>query len=250
MVFLIPFVWLIISALKTIPEMSVYPIHWLPTNAQWGNFSQALTLVDFGKYLRNTVLLSGLYCVLVTISSGWTGFGFARLRGSGKNALFILLLSMTMLPPILTVIPTYVLFTRLNLVYTYWPWVLWGLGANPLYCFLFRQFFAGIPVELEDAAIVDGCGFGRIFWQIFLPLSKPVMATVAIFSFQQVWNDFFTPLIFLNSDNTTLAIALPSAYTDPHGTILANVPMLGSSTISFRCSHSSWSPNGTSCKGS
>lgn len=222
-VFIVPFIWLILSALKTIPEMNVYPIHWLPSHAQWVNFSKALTLADFGKYLKNTVILSGLYCILVTFTSALTGFGFARLRGFGKSALFVLLLSMTMLPPILTIIPTYVLFTRVNLVYTYWPWVLWGLGANPLFSFLFRQFFANIPVELEDAAIIDGCGFVRIFWQIFLPLSKPVLATVAIFSFQQVWNDFFTPLVFLNSDNTTLAIALPSAYTDPHGNTLPNV---------------------------
>ncbi len=222
-IFIVPLIWLFLGALKTNPELSSYPIHWLPAQAQWVNFKTALTSLDFGKYLRNTVELSTIYCVLTTFTSALTGFGFARLRGWGKNPLFILLLGMTMLPQILTVIPTYVLFSRLSLVYTWWPWVLWGLGANPLFSFLFRQFFSSLPLELEDAAIIDGCGYVRIFWQIFLPLSKPVIATIAIFSFQGVWNDFFTPLIFLSSDNTTLAAALPGGYMDPHGNIVPNV---------------------------
>ncbi len=225
--FVTPFVWLLITALKETAELNAIPIHWLPTTAQWGNFWNALTMIDFVRYTRNSLLLSTVYAVLVTGTSALVGFGFARLKGWGKGPLFIIMLSTTMLPPILTIIPTYMIFSRLGLIYTYWPWAIWGLSASPFLAFLFRQFFASIPLELEDAAIIDGCNYWRIFWRIFLPLSKPVLATAAIFSFQWVWGDWFTPLIFLSVDNTTLSVAMTSGYVDPHGFVATNVLCAG-----------------------
>ncbi len=226
-IFAAPFLWLILTALKTLAEMAAYPVHWLPQQAQWGNFGLALTTINFGQFAWNSVFLATIFCVLTTATSALVGFGFARLRGWGKRPLFVMMLSMTMLPPILTIIPTYMIFARIGLVNTYWPWVLWGLSASPFLGFLFRQFFAAIPLDIEDAAIVDGCGYGRIFWQIFLPLSKPVVATVAILSFQWTWNDWFAPLIFLSTNNTTLAVAMGAGYTDPHGNVLTNVLAAG-----------------------
>jgi ABC-type glycerol-3-phosphate transport system permease component len=163
------------------------------------------------------MFLSFLYAILVTFSSAAVGFGFARLRGRGKRPLFVLLLSTMMLPQILTLIPTYVLFARVGLINTYWPWVLWGLAASPFLVFLFRQFFAGIPAELEDAAIIDGCGYGRIFLQIFLPLSRPVLLTSFLLSFTWIWGDYLGPALFLDPDQTTLSVAISAFYLDPHG---------------------------------
>jgi ABC-type glycerol-3-phosphate transport system permease component len=145
------------------------------------------------------------------------GFGFARHYAPLRDTLFILVLGMLMIPGVVTLIPTFVVFSRLHLTNTYWPWVLWGLSGNSFFIFLFRQFFMSIPRELEDAAEVDGCGRFRIFWQIFLPNSGPVIATAAIFNFQGVWSDWFIPKVFLSDSKTTLSVKLQTAYVNQKG---------------------------------
>jgi len=227
LVFVSPLLWDGVVALKSLSENAAFPIHLLPLHPEWQNFPRALTLIDFAHYTSNSLVLAGLYTVLVTMTSALVGFGFARLRGPGKQTLFVIMLSTIMLPPILTVIPTYVIFSHLGFINTYWPWVFWGLASSPFQSFLFRQFFSGIPQELEEAALLDGCNYWRIFWQIFLPLSRPVIATAAILSFNFVWGDFFAPAIFLNQDTTTLAIAMSNGYVDPNGNLLTNVLAAG-----------------------
>ena len=187
--FIGPFLWLVLAALKTPAEWSSLPISILPARAQWGNFTDALTQMNFWGYAGNSLFLSITYSVLVTLSSAAAGFGFARLRAPGKKALFVVLLSTMMIPQILTLLPTYVMFSRIGLINTYWPWIFWGLGASPYMTFLFRQFFAAIPRELEDAAIIDGAGWFRMFATIFLPLSRPVMLTCFLLSFTWTWGD-------------------------------------------------------------
>jgi ABC-type glycerol-3-phosphate transport system permease component len=218
-----PFVWLVLAAVKTQAEWVAVPPRILPESPQWSNFVHAFTDINFPAYAANSLFLSTVYAVLVTLSSAAVGFGFARLRGWGKRPLFVVVLSTMMLPQILTLIPTYVLFARVGLVNTYWPWVLWGLGAAPFLVFLFRQFFAAIPAELEDAAIMDGCGYGRIFVRIFLPLSRPVLMTSFLLSFTWVWGDFIAPQLLLDVDHTTLSVAIASWYRDPHGNPIATV---------------------------
>ncbi|KAB8194342.1 ABC transporter permease subunit [Nonomuraea phyllanthi] len=217
MLFAGPFVWLVLAALKTKAEWVAIPAKILPETPRWENFTQALTEINFPAYLGNSLFLSFLFAILVTFSSAAVGFGFARLRGRGKRPLFVLLLSTMMLPQILTLIPTYVMFARAGLVNTYWPWVVWGLAASPFLVFMFRQFFAAIPAELEDAAIIDGCGYGRIFLQIFLPLSRPVLLTSFVLSFTWTWGDYIAPALFLDPDQTTLSVAISAFYLDPHG---------------------------------
>ena len=212
-----PFVWLVLAALKTKAEWVTIPAKILPEEPQWGNFTEALTEINFPAYLGNSAFLSFVFATLVTLSSAAVGFAFARLRGRGKRPLFVLVLSTMMLPQILTLIPTYVLFARVGLVNTYWPWVMWGLAASPFLVFLFRQFFAAIPASLEEAAIIDGCGYGRIFVQIFLPLSRPVLLTSFVLSFTWTWGDWIAPALFLDPDHTTLSVAIASFYLDPHG---------------------------------
>ncbi|GCE22368.1 carbohydrate ABC transporter permease [Dictyobacter kobayashii] len=227
LLFIAPFAWLILTALKSPADLDAFPITWLPDHVHWNNFVQAVTLIDYWHFAWNSFALSTIQSVLITATSSLVGFGFARLRGWGKRPLFMLMLSTMMLPSIVGIIPTYILFSQFGLVDTYWPWVLWGLASSPFLSFLFRQFFASIPQELEEAAIVDGCGYGRIFWQIFLPLSKPVIATSMIFAFTGVWGDFLGPTLFLDSDNTTLAVAISHGYADLHGLTLINVLAAG-----------------------
>ncbi|WP_207312392.1 carbohydrate ABC transporter permease [Lentzea alba] len=212
-----PFAWLVLAALKTKAEWVSIPTKILPETPQWGNFVQAFTEINFPAYLGNSLFLSFMFATIVTFSSAAVGFGFARLRGRGKRPLFVLVLATMMLPQILTLIPTYVLFARMGLVNTYWPWVMWALGASPFFVFLFRQFFAAIPAELEEAAIIDGCGYGRIFLQIFLPLSRPVLLTSFLLSFTWTWGDYIAPALFLDPDQTTLSVAIAAFYLDPHG---------------------------------
>jgi multiple sugar transport system permease protein len=226
MVFVGPFAWLVLAALKTKSEWVALPNHLLPKVPQWGNFHLALTDINFPAYTMNSLFLSSVYAVLVTVSSALVGFGFARMRGPGKKPLFVVVLSTMMLPQILTVIPTYILFSRIGLVNTYWPWVLWGLAASPYLIFMFRQFFAAIPVELEDAAIIDGCGYGRMFLRIFLPLSWPALITSFIISFTWIWGDYIAPALLLDANHSTLSVAL-TWYLDPHGDPIDTVQAAG-----------------------
>ncbi|MFI0446507.1 carbohydrate ABC transporter permease [Actinomadura sp. 6N118] len=222
-VFAGPFLWLLLAALKTRGEWVAVPTKILPAEAQWSNFTHAFTDINFPAYAMNSLFLATTYAVLITLSSAAVGFGFARLQAPGKRAMFLVLLSTMMLPQVLTILPTYVLFSRIGLVNTYWPWVLWGLAASPFLVFLFRQFFAAIPRELEDAAIIDGCGWGRIFVTIFLPLSRPVLVTAFLLSFTWSWGDYIAPALLLDADHTTLSVAITAWYEDPHGNPLPTV---------------------------
>ncbi|MBU8867727.1 carbohydrate ABC transporter permease [Paenarthrobacter aromaticivorans] len=218
-----PFLWLVLAALKTPAEWGSLPIRLLPDQAQWSNFVDALTQMDFLGYARNSLFLATIFSVLITLSSALVGFGFARLKAPGKGVLFLILLSTMMIPQILTLLPTYVLFSQIGLVNTYWPWVLWGLASSPYFVFLFRQFFATLPRELEDAAIIDGAGWGRIFFTIFLPLSRPVLITSFLLSFTGSWGDYIGPALLLDLDHTTLAVAITAWYQDPAGNVIPTV---------------------------
>lgn len=216
-IFIVPIVWLVISSLKLNVEFGAYPIQFLPKTPIWGNYYDALTAIPFFLYMGRSVMLAGTYAVLTVVSSALAGFGFARHRAPGRNTLFILVMAMIMVPGIITVIPQFILYTRLGLVNTYWPWILWGLAGSPFHIFLFRQFFSSFPKDLEDAAEIDGCSRLRLFWQIFMPNAGPVIAASGIFAFQAVWGDFFTPTLFLNDSKATLAMRLATAYVDPRG---------------------------------
>lgn len=225
--FLSPFGWLLITALKDPSELRVLPIHWWPHQPSLGNFEQALSFWPYFGYARNSLMISTLYAVLATFASAWAGFGFARLEAPGKRLIFGVLLSTMMLPQIITLVPTYLLFGKIGLLNTYMPWVLWGLCGAPYLIFLFRQFFANMPKELEEAAIVDGCGQIRIFWRIFLPQSWPVIATSLILSFSWTWGDWVAPALLLDDDRTTLAVRLAKGYFNQHGEPLSNLVAAG-----------------------
>ncbi|MBC7871392.1 MAG: carbohydrate ABC transporter permease, partial [Chitinophagaceae bacterium] len=182
--FMIPILWLVLSSIKTDAEFAAYPIRVFPRIAMWSNYAEAIDKLDFIQSAWNTFLLALIYTVLNVISCAFSGYGFARHTAPGRNLLFTLMLSTMMVPAVVMVIPQFVLYTRIGLVGTILPWVLWGMAGNPFQIFLFKQFFAGFPKELEDAAEVDGCTPLRTFFQIFLPNAGPVIAASAIFSFQ------------------------------------------------------------------
>jgi ABC-type glycerol-3-phosphate transport system permease component len=143
----------------------------------------------------------------------------------GSKQLFSIVIAMLIVPGIVILIPQFVMFARLKLTNSYWPWILGALGGAPYYIFFFRQFFLNFPKELEEAAEVDGCGPFRIYWQIFMPNAKPVIATVMIFAFNGVWSDYLMPLIYLNANKTLLGVAMAKAFRDPQGNDLRTISM-------------------------
>ena len=222
-----PFAWLAITAFKDASELRAVPIHWWPHHPSPGNFVKALTSWDYFGYARNSLTIATIYAVLATFASAWAGYGFARLEAPGKRVIFGVLLSTMMLPQVMTLVPTYLLFAKFHLINTYMPWVLWGLCGMPYLIFLFRQFFTNMPKELEEAAIVDGCGQIRIFWRIFLPQSWPVIATSLILSFSWTWGDWLAPALLLDTGRTTLAVQLATGYHNAHGGTLNNLVAAG-----------------------
>lgn len=218
MVFLLPFFWMVTTALKTDPEVMVYPFQWIPANPQWGNFWRGWTAYPFDVFLRNTVTILIFSLVGELLSAALVAYGFARIRFRGREALFMVLLGTMMVPPQVTLIPTFILFKQLNWLDTLYPLIVPGWFAPPFYVFLLRQFFLTIPTELEDAARVDGASSLMIWWRMILPLSVPALVSVFIFSFLYHWNDFFGPLIYLSSkENKTLALGL-SLFKDEYRT--------------------------------
>jgi multiple sugar transport system permease protein len=164
-----------------------------------------LTRFPYGIALFNSLVIAISFTALSTISAALAGYAFARSRFRWKNVLFLFVLSTLMVPWIVTMIPQYVLFYRLHLINTPWPWVLWGIQGTPLQIFLFRQFYATFPRDLEDAAAIDGSGRLRIFFDIFVPNSKPVIAIAAVWAFILVWGDYLTQdLFYLIDRNGTL----------------------------------------------
>jgi multiple sugar transport system permease protein len=226
LVFLLPSVWAIVSSLKTETEYYGYPIKLFPRKPYWENYYLALTMAPFLKFARNSFFLASTTTVLTTFTSALAGFGFARLRGPGRNALFMVVVAMIMIPGTAVLIPQFIMYARLGFMNTYWPWILGGATGSAWHIFLYRQFFAGFPKELEDAAEVDGCSRFRIFWQIFLPNSLPVVATSSIFLFGWVWGDYVGPSLYLSMDNATLAVALSgNLYVNPQGMALPMVKL-------------------------
>jgi multiple sugar transport system permease protein len=224
-----PVFWLLITSLKRDVEYLSYPITFLPVVPQWNNYLQVFDpRYHFLEHAGMTVFLAVTYSTLCVISSAMSGFAFARFPDvRASKRLFWIVVAMIIVPTIVTVIPQFMILSKLRLTGTYWPWVLWGLSGSPFHIFLFRQFFLSFPKELEDAAEVDGCSPFGIFWRIFLPNAQPVIATSFILNFVWVWGDWFTPLIYLKADNTTLAVLINTVFRDPAGNLITTLTVAG-----------------------
>lgn len=207
---LLPLIYMVSTSLKAYGEEFAYPIEWIPDPAVWGNYAEALTRVPTMTFFTNTMIVTVSTLVGGLLSASLVAYGFARTRFPGRDFLFMVMLSGLMLPYMVTLIPQFVLFRNLGWINTLLPLIVPAFfGGNPFYIFLLRQFFRGLPVDLEDAAKLDGAGFFRIWWTIAMPLAKPGLATVAILSILHHWNDFMAPLVYLNTqDNWTLALGI------------------------------------------
>jgi multiple sugar transport system permease protein len=218
LVILFPISWMLSTSLKTRMETLAMPPIWIPKELQWINYKESLTFNPFGLYFVNTAFKYVLWVVLgETLSCAFIAFGFARLRAPLRNALFLLLLSTMMLPPEVTLIPTYILFSKLGWTNSFKPLVVPAFFGSAYLIFLLRQFYLGIPKEYDEAAIIDGASYFGIWWRIILPMSKPALGAVAIMSFMWHWRNYQGPLIYL-SDNKKFTLSLGlSMFRTPFG---------------------------------
>lgn len=190
-------------SLKTLPDVFKYPPEWIPHPIRWDNYRfVAAETFSFFRYFLNTVLVSATRTLGILIISSMAAYAFTRLRFRGRDLLFLLLLGTLMIPIQVIIIPTFIIMKRLNWIDTYYALIFSGQPGlfSAFGIFLLRQFFLTLPREIEDAAAIDGCGYFRRYWQIVLPLSKPALAALAIFSFINTWNEFLWPLIIIKSD--------------------------------------------------
>jgi multiple sugar transport system permease protein len=225
--FMIPFAWLVVSSLKRESQIFSWPPQWLPDPLWPRNYVEMFELVPLGRYLANTLKVTLLGVGGTVLTSALVGYGFARLRAPGLKLLFGACLATLMLPSQVTMIPLFLIFSKLGWIDTHLPlWVPAWFGGNAWSIFLFRQFFASLPRELEEAAMIDGAGRLAIFWRIILPNSKAVLAVATVFSIQGFWTDIFGPVIYLNTrENYTLALGVTTligAQVTHYGPLMAS----------------------------
>jgi len=197
---LLPLLWMISASLKNEGDVFLIPIQWIPHPFVWKNYPDALTFQPFWLYFMNSVFVA-VMCVIGSVcTASLVAFAFARLRAPGKDFLFIILLSTLMLPGEVTLVPIYLLFRNIGWLDTYLQLIVQSwFGGRAFYIFLLRQFFLTLPTELDDAAKIDGANLFSIYARILMPLAKPALASVAVFSFFANWNNFQSALIYLNT---------------------------------------------------
>ena len=209
-VMLIPLAWLLSSSFKDQARIFIFPPQWVPDPWRFDNYAKVFDQIPFARFYLNTVLVTGSAMLGQIAAASLVAFGFARLRFPGRDMLFLILLSTIMIPYHVTLIPTFVLFRILGWLDTYAPLIIpYWLGGGAFYIFLLRQFYMRLPLELDDAARMDGASTFGIYWRIILPQATPALGVMAVFTFLGHWNDFFNPLIYLNTtDYYTLALGV------------------------------------------
>ncbi len=209
MIWLIPFYWMLRSAFMDINQIFAYPPVIFPEPIRWDNFRNALTSLPFGSYFRNTFLIVLVSVAGILVSCSVSAYGLSRIQWKYRDTVFYILMSSIMLPYFATLIPNFIMWTKLGLTNTFVPLMLpswFGMGTASIFgggmfnIFLLRQFFRSIPKELDEASFVDGAGHFIIFTKVILPLSKPALICVGLFTFLNTWNDFINPLIYLSNE--------------------------------------------------
>ena len=208
-VYVFPLYWLIVTALKTDKEVFLQPPTFLPLNPQWQNFITATNYIPFWRYMGNTFFIAIVSIIGTVLSCTLIAYGFARIRWPGRNIFFLIYLSTIMLPAQVTMIPLYIVYKQLGWIGTFLPLIVPSFFGNALFVFLLRQFLLSIPQELTDAAKIDGASEFGILRYIMIPLMRPALATVALFTFVNVYRDFLGPLIYLTDQNQwTISLGL------------------------------------------
>lgn len=208
--FIIPFVWLLRSSLMDLSQIFTMPPEWIPAPFHWDNFQRALTILPFGTFFTNTLIIVVSVLVGTVVTSSIAAFGFSRIQWKGRDTVFGILMTSMMLPAAVTLIPSFLGWKMLGLYDTYYPLIVPAyFGGGIFNIFLLRQFYLTIPRDFDEAAFMDGATYFQIYMRIIMPLSRSAIIVVALFSFLGSWNDFMGPLIYLKSDSLfTLALGL------------------------------------------
>ncbi len=224
-VFVLPFLWMVFTSLKSSREVFVFPPHLFPSTVHWSNFPDGWRALPFTRFLINTVIVVTGAIIGNMISCVLPAYAFARLNGRGKNVAFAAMLATMAIPVEVTLVPTFIFFSKLHLVNTLWPLILPAWFGYAYFIFLLRQFFLTLPTEYAEAARIDGAGYLRTLWYIILPQSRPAVATIAVFSFVGNWNNLLAPIIYLRTqDKFTLAVGLQlfqGQYTQQYNQMMA-----------------------------
>jgi len=219
--------WMVTSSLKPISEIFVFPPQLFPAHPDWSSYRQVFSVQPFAQQYWNSAYIAALVTAGTLVVASMAGYAFARIRFPGADALFIVVLTGLLIPSEVTIVPLFQLFLKLGLVNTHWPLLLIPVfGAPSVFAtFVMRQFFITLPLELEEAARVDGLGRFKIFRAIALPLARPALASVAIFTFLHSWNLYLEPIVFLSTPSMfTLPQAL-TQYTDAYGGPMWNIQL-------------------------
>lgn len=207
--FMIPFIWLLSTSLKPLTQIFTFPPEWIPRPILWSNYSRAVEYIPFWTYLKNTAIITIVSTLGVIISCPLVAYSFAKLEYRGRGMLFFVTLAVMMIPGQVTMIPLFLLFTKLGWVGTPLPLIVPQFFGVPIYIFLLRQFFMGLPDALREAARLDGASEFRIYLQIMFPLAKSAVLAVALFQFMGSWTDFMGPLLYLtNEPSYTVSLGL------------------------------------------
>lgn len=207
--FALPFIWMVSTSLKAPDQLFVNPPVWIPNPINWENYVSAVTEIAFFTQFKNSLIIATISTIGVIISCPLVGYTFARLKWKGRDTLFLITLAVMMIPFPVTMVPLFIVWSKLGFVGTFMPLILPTFFGVPFYIFLMRQFFKQLPRDLEDAARIDGCSEFGIYLRIMLPLCQPAVLTIGLFQFMASWNDFLGPLIYLNDEtNYTLQLGL------------------------------------------
>jgi multiple sugar transport system permease protein len=205
---LVPFVWMLSTSLKSLDEVFLFPPKWIPSHLQFHNYTSLWRDFPMSTWIFNSLKVTLSVTIGVLITSSMAAYAFARIEFPGRNILFYMYLGALMVPGWVMLVPNFVLMRHLGWIDTHWALIIPAIG-QPFGTFLLRQFFLTIPKELEEAARVDGAGHFQIFTKVILPLAKPALATLFVFQFLAIWNEFLWPLIVLNSpDKFTVPLGL------------------------------------------
>lgn len=216
LLFALPFLWLVSGSLKTDRQIFTLPPIWIPNPVTWENYPNSLQFIPYFLYLRNTLVICIGTVVGSLLSCTLAAYGFARIRWPGRDVIFMVVISTLMLPYAVIMVPLFIVFKQLGWIGTYLPLILPAFFGSPFFIFLLRQFFLTIPLELSDAARIDGANEVQILLRIILPLSSPALAMVALFQFMNTWGDYLGPLIYLSrQDMYTVALGL-TLFLDQH----------------------------------
>jgi multiple sugar transport system permease protein len=210
--FLLPFYWMVVTALKTTPELAKYPPTFFPSALRWSNFRDATHVITFWLYMRNTAIITALTVIASVISNPIIAYGFSRIEWPGRDKVFLLVLATVFVPFPVLIVALFDIFAKLHWVNTYLPLIVPMFFGQAFWIFLMRQFLMGVPREISDAARIDGANEFRIFYEIVLPQALPAIGVISIFAAIYAWHDFLGPLTYLqDASKYTIAVGLASS---------------------------------------